>query len=166
MQISLILDCSGSMTELAKHKILQGIVGFFQQYTLISNQKLELNYCTWNEQGVLNIALDQTINLQFFGKNHLQDVIQYIRENYELNYILISDGCFLDTEIHFLQSEFKRQQLDHFRIICVGSDDKRALKASNFGKLHVFDVEEVSQVIPSLLLQKSLQSVDLIKLVQ
>ena len=70
MQISLILDCSGSMTELAKHKILQGIVGFFQQYTLISNQKLELNYCTWNEQGVLNIALDQTINLQFFGKNH------------------------------------------------------------------------------------------------
>lgn len=165
MKISMILDTSGSMAELAKPKILQGILDFYQQYELNFEKKIELTYYKWNAEGILSITAQQTKQLEYCAKNNLESVIDYVDQHQEDKIVLISDGCFLETEIHLLQSALKKNKLNFFRVICIGTDDKRRLYHSKFGKSHVFDVEDISQVIPSLIFKKTLDITDLMTLI-
>jgi len=165
MKISMILDTSGSMAELAKPTILQGILDFYQQYDLNFEQKIGLTYYIWNDEGVSSIAAQQTKKLEYRAKNNLETVIEYVDQHQEDKIVLISDGCFSETEIHLLQSALKNNKLNFFRIICIGTDDKRRLYHSKFGKSHVFDIEDISQVIPSLIFKKTLDITDLMTLI-
>lgn len=165
MKLSIIFDTSGSMAELAKPKILQSVINYYQQYNLNFEQKIELTYFIWNTEGVLSITVQQAQQLEYSAKNNLEAVIDYVNQHQDEKIILISDGCFLDKEIDLLQSALKNNTLHFFRIMTIGMDDKRRLYRSELGKSYVFDIETISQVIPSTIFKKTLDIQDLMTLI-
>lgn len=148
VEISVIIDSSGSMSALSKHDIVQSVCR-----NLLLHENFEFKFYSWSDSVTEISYLKEGLPLNSDGKSNLSELADFIQSNNSKNIILLTDG-FIDKEAPQIKDLIEKL---NFRLVGIGADFDSGLASRLFPK-NLIAVDEDKFLFTALDLEAALDS--------
>ena len=116
IEISVIIDCSGSMSVLAKNDIIQSVCR-----NLLLHEGFEFKFYSWSDSVEEIPYGDEGLSLAAGGKSSLSKLAGFIQNKNQKNILLLTDG-FIDEDAGQLRDLIGGTEGLNFRLLGIGAD--------------------------------------------
>lgn len=151
VEVSVIIDCSGSMSVLSKNDIIQSVCrnlllheGFEFKFYSLSNMVEEISF---GHEG---------LSLTSAGKSNISKLAEFIQSQNLKNILFLTDG-FIDEDAGQIRNLISESEGLNFRLVGIGVDFDEVM-ASNLFPKNLLAVDKDSFLFSVLDLEAALES--------
>lgn len=157
LNITCIIDTSGSMGERAKLAIVRDVIKTFNLYHLIDDIHFSLDIYSWNDK-INPCQLNEVADLICQGKPDFHQLLNFLNNDSNQYIFIATDGIFSKTQLEILQKN--KEILKNVYLIIVGQEENNSLKKSELFIQRIFSSDNLYDLIQTLDISESTLSDD------
>lgn len=151
IEISVIIDCSGSMSVLSKNDIIQSVCR-----NLLLHEGFEFNFYSWSESVEEIPSGTSGLSFDAGGKSNLSKLVEFIQSQNLKNILLLTDG-FIDEDAGQIRNLIGETEDLNFKLVGIGADFDEVM-ASNFFPKNLVVADKGRFLFSALDLEAALES--------